>query len=319
LNDLYEIGNQISSGNFATVRLCRNKNTNVYSAVKRIDMQENSDDMIKVKKEVEILKKMNHANIIKLVEEFEMNGYFYLVMELITDGDIISTIMNSKYYSEQDVSGMVHNVMSGILYLHSINIVHRDIKMENVLVQKNRNGLKKLKICDFGLATIIANNEILKTVCGTPNYMAPEIILQVGYGNKVDVWSVGIFMYILLYGSPPFHSRSNDFNKIFENVIVGKYDLNSTTWESVSEEAKTLITMLLEPNPTNRMTAEEALSYPWVSKDQFARNINLRPTIGNKLQKYYRNSAYVMKKGNNVLANTALDKESNYFEKAQNE
>ena len=289
LNDAYDVGQKLGSGNFSTVRECKNRKNNALGCLKRIDLHKCGKDINKIHKEIEILSQLDHPNIIKLLDQFETCDYLYLVLELMLEGDVIDTIFKSRYYSEHDVSGMLHNLVSGLFHIHSLNIVHRDIKMDNLLVHKNPDGSKKLKICDFGMATKASSRKPLFTVCGTPDYMAPEVISQEGYNTKVDIWAAGVFLYILLNGIPPFQSNDGDFNTTFENIINGKYDLSSTTWEVISREAKELIPLLLEPDPNKRLIAEEILNNPWVSGEMITSNINLKETIGNRLIKLVPN------------------------------
>lgn len=312
----YDIGAKIGSGSFSSVRECLNKKTNELVALKRIDMSRCKESGLKIKKEVEIMKQLTHPNIIKFIESFETEESLYLVLEYIPNSDLINTIIDSKYYSEQDIGGVIHNLVSAIQYIHSLEIIHRDIKIENVLVLKNKNGLRKLKLCDFGLAVKINPKKRISTVCGTPIYMAPEVILQKGYDQKVDVWAVGVFLHILIIGNPPFGCQTKDFNETFDIIVEGSYDKESPDWNKISPEAKNLIELLLNPEPTKRMTAEEVLNYPWVSSDKIASQVNLRSTVGPKLQGYYNNSSYYKNDGNGVIAKTVLDKDSNYFEMA---
>ena len=319
-NKMYDVGAKIGSGTFSSVRECLNKKTNELVALKRVDLSRCRDNMPKLKKEVDLIKQLSHPNIVKLIDSFETQESFYMVLEYIPNSDLINTILESKYYSEQDIGGVIHNLVSALQYLHSLDIVHRDVKVENVLVQKSKTGMKKLKLCDFGLATKMKDKKsMLKTVCGTPIYMAPEVILQQGYDHKVDLWAVGVVLYLLTLGTPPFSSPSKDFNIIFDVIVEGNFKREGPAWNILSNEAQNLIQLLLEQEPSKRLSAEEVLNYPWVSSDKVASKFNLRATVGPKLHQYFGNNSYYKQEGNNAMAKTVFDKDSNYFEMADNE
>ena len=313
-NKNYEVGPKIASGKFSSVRECFKKNTNELVALKRIELKSCKDKEGQIKKERDILKRLNHPNIIKLLDSYETQDSLYLVLEYIANSDLITTIIKSKYYSEQDIGGVVHNLVSALQYIHTANIVHRDIKIENVLVQKSKTGLRKLKLCDFGLATEIRKGEKLQTVCGTPIYMAPEVVLQKGYTAKVDLWGVGVFLYILVTGTPPFYSQSNDINEVFNLIVKGKYEKTQEKWKNISEDAKKLISVLLNENEEKRPTAADVLQIPWVSSDKIASKFNLRNIVGPKLLDLFRGTSYLQMQGNNIAAKSCLDKDSNFFE-----
>uniref|UniRef100_A0A4W5JSX3 Protein kinase domain-containing protein n=1 Tax=Hucho hucho TaxID=62062 RepID=A0A4W5JSX3_9TELE len=158
-----------------------------------------------------ILRRVKHPNIVLLIEEMDTYSELYLVMELVKGGDLFDAITSTNRYTERDASGMLYNLANAIKYLHSLNIVHRDVKPENLLVYEHADGSKSLKLGDFGLATVVDGP--LYTVCGTPTYVAPEIIAETGYGLKVDIWAVGVIAYILLCGFPPFLVSLQQFDQ----------------------------------------------------------------------------------------------------------
>ncbi|KAJ3614312.1 hypothetical protein NHX12_017886, partial [Muraenolepis orangiensis] len=202
LLDRYQIGRVIGDGNFAVVKECVERATGKEYALKIIDKAKCSGKKHLIENEVSVLRRVKHPNIIMLMEEFNSSTELCLVMELVKGGDLFDAITSSAKYTERDASGMVYNLAGALSYLHNMSIVHRDVKPENLLVFENPDGTKSLKLGDFGLATVVKGP--LYTVCGTPTYVAPEIIAKIGYGLKVDIWAAGVITYILLCGFPPF-------------------------------------------------------------------------------------------------------------------
>ncbi|XP_023683444.1 serine/threonine-protein kinase DCLK2-like isoform X2 [Paramormyrops kingsleyae] len=263
--DKYKVGKVIGDGNFAVVKECVERATGMEFALKIIDKAKCSGKEHLIENEVAILRRVKHPNIIMLIEEVDTPTELYLVMELVKGGDLFDAITSSTKYTEQDASAMVYNLASVLKYLHSLNIVHRDIKPENLLVCEYSDGTKSLKLGDFGLATVVEGP--LHTVCGTPTYVAPEIIAETGYGLKVDIWAAGVITYILLCGFPPFRSENNLQKDLFEQILVGKLEFPSPYWDSISDSAKELIGQMLQVNVEARYTAEDVLAHPWVTDD----------------------------------------------------
>ncbi|ESO93820.1 hypothetical protein LOTGIDRAFT_228585 [Lottia gigantea] len=263
--------------------------------------------------EVAILRKVKHPNIILLVEEFETKENVYLVMELVKGGDLFDAISNSTKYTEQDASGMIYNLAGALKYLHSLNIVHRDIKPENLLVCDHGDESKSLKLGDFGLATEV--NDVLYTVCGTPTYVAPEVLAESGYGVKIDIWSAGVITYILLCGFPPFVSKNDIQEELFDQILEGKFEFIQPYWDDVSDSAKELISNMLVIDPEHRYTAEQVLQHPWVASDT-ARDEDLHDNITKKLNSHFDQDKKIKSDtaGIRLIASTALDKGSRYFQ-----
>lgn len=262
-----------------------------------------------------ILRRIKHPNVIRLIQEFDTTTDIYLVMELVNGGDLFDAISSASRYTERDASGMLHNLASALAHLHKLRIVHRDIKPENLLVYQYENGTKALKLADFGLATVVSNP--LYAVCGTPTYVAPEIILQTGYGVKVDVWAAGVIAYILLCGFPPFRSESNSQEELFDAILAGDVQFPSPHWDHVSQAAKELIADTLNMDQDSRLSAEEILQHSWLSED-VPPNRDIKTSISSKLSnlrpvdKQPSPPAEVRKRrvnsGARVLAMTSLDK-----------
>ncbi|XP_063415280.1 serine/threonine-protein kinase DCLK2-like isoform X1 [Mytilus trossulus] len=309
----YEIGKIIGEGNFAVVKECTEKKTHKQYALKVIDKEKCKGKEQMIENEVSILRKVDHPNIILLVDEFDTKDELYLVMEYVRGGDLFDAISTSTKYTERDASTMIHNLASALKYLHKLNIVHRDIKPENLLVTHHADQTKSLKLGDFGLATYC--NETLFTVCGTPTYVAPEILTEVGYSVEVDVWAAGIILYILLCGFPPFVSDTNNTEELFDKVIEGHFEFSAPYWDDVSDSAKNLINQMLDINPESRLTAEEVMSHEWIINDK-ASDSHMQVQVAKKLKKHFRrrSKASLSTAGIRLVATTPLDKASRYFE-----
>uniref|UniRef100_A0A1A7X505 Serine/threonine-protein kinase DCLK2 n=1 Tax=Iconisemion striatum TaxID=60296 RepID=A0A1A7X505_9TELE len=265
INDKYKVGKVIGDGNFAVVKECVERATGQEYALKIIDKARCCGKEHLIENEVAVLRRVRHPSIIQLIEVDETPTQLFLVMELVKGGDLFDAITSSTKYSEHDASAMVFNLAGAIKYLHRMNIVHRDIKPENLLVCEYPDGTKSLKLGDFGLATVVEGP--LYTVCGTPTYVAPEIIAETGYGLKVDIWAAGVIAYILLCGFPPFRSENNVQEELFDQILKGKLEFPSPDWDTISLAAKMLISQMLQVNVDARFTAEEVLSHPWVTDE----------------------------------------------------
>ncbi|KAM4050750.1 serine/threonine-protein kinase DCLK2 isoform 2-T2 [Anomaloglossus baeobatrachus] len=304
----YKIGKVIGDGNFAVVKECVERSTGREYALKIIDKAKCCGKEHLIENEVSILRQVKHPNIIMLIEEMDTTTELYLVMELVKGGDLFDAITSSTKYTERDASAMIYNLASAMKYLHSLHIVHRDIKPENLLVCEYPDKTKSLKLGDFGLATIVDGP--LYTVCGTPTYVAPEIIAENGYGLKVDIWAAGVITYILLCGFPPFRSENNLQEDLFDQILIGKLEFPSPYWDNITDSAKELISCMLQVNVEDRFTADQILSHPWVSDDASLGN-NMQVEVTGKLKQHFNS----LPKDNNttaavsVIMNTALDKQ----------
>jgi calcium/calmodulin-dependent protein kinase I len=261
IEKFFTLGETLGSGTFSVVRVGINKKTSEKVAIKVIDKKTLNDKADMIQSEVEILKKITHPNIVLLKDLFETPTHIYLVMELVTGGELFDRIVDRGSYSEKDASKIVRDILNSVHYLHQRKIVHRDLKPENLLfATEDANAI--IKIADFGLSTFVGNENMLKTACGTPGYVAPEVLLGMGYSFPVDLWSVGVIMYILLCGFPPFYEEN--IAVLFEQIIEGSYGFPDPYWTNISESAKDLIRHLMDVDSTTRYTAEQALKHPWI-------------------------------------------------------
>ncbi|XP_072333124.1 serine/threonine-protein kinase DCLK1a isoform X3 [Scyliorhinus torazame] len=314
----YKVGRTIGDGNFAIVKECIERSTSREYALKIINKSKCRGKEHMIQNEVSILRRVKHPNIVLLIEEMDTPSELYLVMELVKGGDLFDAITSTNKYTERDASGMLYNLASAIKYLHSLNIVHRDIKPENLLVYEHQDGSKSLKLGDFGLATVVDGP--LYTVCGTPTYVAPEIIAETGYGLKVDIWAAGVITYILLCGFPPFRGHSNDQDVLFDQILMGHQEFPAPYWDNISDSAKELITMMLQVDIEQRYSAQQLLDHPWVNDDGLPEN-EYQLSVAGKLQKHFNTGpkASNTTAGVSVLATTALDKERQVFRRRCNQ
>jgi len=258
----YEFKNELGRGAFSIVYLGVNKSTGGKFAIKVINKKDLGKDYEKnLKMEVDILKKVNHPNIIALKELFDTPEKLYLVMELVTGGELFDKIVEKGSYTEAEASQLVRKIVSAVEYLHSIDIVHRDLKPENLLLKSADNDLE-VALADFGLSKIVGQQMMMQTACGTPSYVAPEVLNASGYGKEVDMWSIGVITYILLCGFPPFYGDT--VPEIFEQIMEANFDYPEEYWGSVSKEAKDFVNKLLVVETSDRLSAPQALSHPWL-------------------------------------------------------
>ena len=214
--------------------------------------------------EVEILSQSDHPNVVRLHEIYENQEYMFLVMELMYGGELFDRIVEKESYTEKEAADTIRPIVDSIRYCHDMGIVHRDLKPENLLYETSDEHAV-IKISDFGLARFLPNDALASTACGTPGYVAPEILEGKGYGQEVDYWSIGIVLYILLCGFPPFFEEDNV--KLFETIKQGKYEFPCPFWDDISDMAKDLIAKLLVVDPKERLNADQILDHPWIKGD----------------------------------------------------
>ncbi|KAF8785151.1 Serine/threonine-protein kinase DCLK1 like protein [Argiope bruennichi] len=303
ISEKYDVGKVIGDGNFAVVYTCIDKINKTEYALKVIDKNKCKGKEHLIESEVAILRRVKHENIVQLIEEFDFENDLYLVMELIKGGDLFDAIASATKYTEKDASLMIHDLSSALYYLHCLNIVHRDIKPENLLVVEHEDGTRSLKLGDFGLAVEV--KEPLYIVCGTPTYVAPEILAETGYGLKVDIWAAGVITYILLCGFPPFVSRNNDQVELFDQILAGKYEFTKPFWDDISDSAKELITMMLQVNPDERYSAAEVLDHPWVHAD-LAHNTDMQNSVSREITMHFDHKPKLKSAGIALIAQFLL-------------
>lgn len=250
----------LGSGAFSEVFLVKHRPTGQHYALKCIKKVNSSRDR-SLENEIAVLKKIKHDNIVTLEDIYESSSHFYLVMQLVSGGELFDRILERGVYTEKDASNVIRQVLSAVKYLHDNGIVHRDLKPENLLYLTPEENAK-IMITDFGLSKM-EETGIMSTACGTPGYVAPEVLAQKPYSKAVDCWSIGVITYILLCGYPPFYEETE--SKLFEKIKDGSYEFESPFWDDISKSAKDFINCLLEKDPKKRFNCESALKHPWIA------------------------------------------------------
>jgi len=260
----YDIQKKLGTGSFAIVKKAVRKSDGKEFAIKVINKSKlNADELAVIHDEVEIMHKINHPNCVTLFEMFETKTKLYMVMELLTGGELFDRIVAKGSYSEKAASNVIKSVASAIAYLHQSGVVHRDLKPENLLYL-NKSDDSPIKITDFGLAKFRGEEkEAMHTACGTPGYVAPEVLKGEKYDKAVDLWSLGVILYILLCGFPPFYHQNT--NMLYKQIKKGEYDFPDPYWTDISESAKSLVRGLLTVDPKKRMSAKDVLAHQWIA------------------------------------------------------
>eukprot|EP00996_Jenningsia_fusiforme_P001609 NODE_2480_length_1192_cov_44.960630_g2263_i0.p1 GENE.NODE_2480_length_1192_cov_44.960630_g2263_i0~~NODE_2480_length_1192_cov_44.960630_g2263_i0.p1 ORF type:complete len:347 (+),score=61.74 NODE_2480_length_1192_cov_44.960630_g2263_i0:77-1042(+) len=269
----YELTDVVGVGTFSTVKLAKHLETGKFRAVKVIQKNDVDVKVEHLKSEVAILLELDHPNIVNLYEVGEDSTAVYLIMDLMLGGELFERICKQypMGYSELTSSEVLKKIVEGVAYLHSKGIIHRDLKPENLLYASPDDDAD-IRISDFGLAKIYREDVVVKTACGSPNYVAPEVLLnQGGYGFAVDMWSVGVILYVLLCGFCPFHHQNTA--SLFKLIGSGTFSFPSPYWDHISDGVKDLISHLLEVDPTKRYTPQQVLEHPWVRENTSVQNI----------------------------------------------
>ncbi|NXF32993.1 DCLK3 kinase, partial [Nyctibius bracteatus] len=282
----YEIGRTIGDGNFAVVKECRHCDSNQIYAMKIVDKSKLKGKEDMMESEILIIRSLSHPNIVSLIEVYETEAEIYLILEYVPGGDLFDAIIESVKFTEHDAAVMITDLCEALVYIHSKNIVHRDLKPENLLVQHNADKSTTLKLADFGLAKQVTKP--IFTVCGTPTYVAPEILAEKGYGLEVDMWAAGVILYILLCGFPPFRSQERDQEELFQIIQLGHYEFLSPYWDNISAAAKDLITRLLIVDPQKRYTARQVLQHPWIRTAGRTNSRNLQREVTINIERHFR-------------------------------
>ncbi|CAD8126270.1 unnamed protein product [Paramecium sonneborni] len=265
-NNVYSINKLIGKGNFAKVYSALKKSDQLVYAVKAFDKLKFQDiriDKPALIKELSIMRKMDFVGVIKLYEVFENDNYIFVVCEFLEGGELFNQ-MKGKAYAEKTVAIIMYRILQSIDYIHSLGILHRDIKPENLILRSKRE-MSDVVIADFGLADYYnSDGEYMFKRCGTPGYVAPELLQDKIYDYKIDMFSAGVLMFIMLSGQSPFKARS------YDEIVMKNYhcqiEFNLIKNQALSEEAVHLLTSLLEKNPDLRISSELAIQHPWFQK-----------------------------------------------------
>ncbi|XP_072355933.1 uncharacterized protein [Scyliorhinus torazame] len=260
----YLVGKMINKGSFAKVMEGLHVPTGEKVAIKVIDKKKAKQDTYvqkNMKREPRIHQMIKHPNIVQLFETLETENSYYMAMELCQGGDLMDRICEKKKLEEREVRKYTRQILSAVEHLHRHAIVHRDLKIENFLLDENNN----IKIVDFGLSNTLKNDsqELLNTQCGSPAYAAPELLAHKKYGPKVDVWSIGVSMFAMLTGTLPFTVEPFNIKQLHQKMVNGEI---SSIPPEISSGAVHVLLSLLEPDPTKRPTVREAMDEKWLNE-----------------------------------------------------
>ena len=258
----FEIIKELGSGSFGSVYLAKHKVTKAEYAIKAIDKRNktNQEEKPYFRREVEVMYKIHHPNVVKLYGHFEDNNYCYFVMEYISKGNVYNLLPTDKKkrLSTKIASSLIKDVISAVYFLHHMTppIIHRDIKPENVLLAE---GLIA-KLTDFGWSNYIEGDQKRTTVCGTPIYLAPEILEDKGHDEGVDIWCIGVLLFELVTATVPFNG--NDIDTLKENIL----NLKISWPKDINTDAKNLIMKILKKDSKDRLPLEDMLKHPFITK-----------------------------------------------------
>ncbi|KAF4028135.1 Protein kinase domain [Phytophthora infestans] len=295
VEDFYDVQTELlGRGHYATVCRGRCRRTDRAVAIKKV--KRFMTDPKRLRSEITALRRVKqHPNIVELIDVFETTREVHLVLELCTGGELFERLAEKGAYSEADCVRHVRDMASAVQYLHECGIVHRDLKPENILLSTSNEHDAVVKVADFGLAKIFAGTN-LKTKCGTWGYSAPEMISgsgsAFGYDDKVDSWSLGTVLYILLCGYHPFDPEGErSDNEMIASIKSCSFEFDDDGWGTISDEAKDLVRHLLVLDPDDRFSMTQVLEHPWIVGSSSAAALQasghpLSPTIHQELAKY---------------------------------
>lgn len=258
VREFYTIGQEVGKGAFSVVNECFHKTTGEAYAVKTI-LKDKLSECKQVENEIWVLLRCNHPNVARLYEIYETDDNLFLVMDLFRGGDLHTEVTTNGNFSEQKAHTVFTQLFTAIKYLHGNNIVHRDLKLENILLKRSDEHLL-LKVSDFGLSKILrpSNVEFMKTRCGTPAYVAPEILLGENYTSSVDIWSLGVVLYVIVFGQYPFESPH--LHEMYEKIISGQIDFPFR----ISRDLEDIIRGMLTVDPAERLSIVSIANHPWL-------------------------------------------------------
>lgn len=280
VKETYEVGRVLGHGASGKVYAVTHKMTRKVYACKVVRKNSSINDAQSMSTEIEIMKRIRHRNIVSMYELYETPKCLWIILELVDGGDLHSYLASTPNYNEVLAAKQFKQILQGLHYLHSLGVVHRDLKLANILLKEGGGSNSDLKIADFGLSALVRLDEDgydaaesskrknfrkLTDMWGTKEYFAPEVI-EMGYGPQADVWALGCVLYEMLSGFQAFPILSDDTDaKFFSRIKCAKYDLSSSMWNKISLDAKDLISKLLTIDPNQRFSASEALLHPWVT------------------------------------------------------
>eukprot|EP00879_Flechtneria_rotunda_P004238 GHRR01004486.1.p1 GENE.GHRR01004486.1~~GHRR01004486.1.p1 ORF type:complete len:457 (+),score=158.20 GHRR01004486.1:244-1614(+) len=285
LEELFILDKQIGKGAFGVVRLAKKKATSEPVAVKSISKAKLvcKEDVKDVQAEVAIMNLVaGHINVVTLESTHEDKDYVHIVMELCGGGELFDHIVEAQHFSERKAAQIFQKMVEVVNHCHELGVMHRDLKPENFLLT-SKSSDSELKLTDFGLGVFFKHGERFRDLVGSPYYVAPEV-LRKNYSHEADMWSLGVILYILLSGLPPFWGDTED--QIFKMVLKGAIDFKSEPWPRISDAAKDCVKRLLEMDPTKRATAEQILKHDWLVKEGVAVDTDMDSVVLRRMRQF---------------------------------
>lgn len=291
----------LGSGHFGIVKkaIPLNPHDKRSYAIKSIPKTQVGFNKSLLERELEHLMSVNHPNIIKFYEVFEDSHYIHIVMELCTGGELFENLVKNGRFSEAKAAKVMYCLLHAVCHLHSLGIAHRDLKPENIMLSTN-DDYAEIKIIDLGLAKKFGDDEASHTILGSSYYVAPEV-LESNYGLSCDIWSLGVILYMLLSGKPPFNGKNDE--EVIKSIKSKTYSLEGPIWEKFSTECKDFIRTLLDINPETRITAKQALENPWLELRRDEKLPQIKRSVMKRL-KHHINSNKIVKETMNILIHT---------------
>lgn len=292
LEDFYEVMERLGSGKFSDVYLAKERITDYKWAVKIIDKTRlNEAEKELLRSEIAILKLLNHPNVVEMKEVFEDKTKMYVVLELAEGGELFERIRQKRVFSEYMAYHVTKQLLETVKYLHEMGIVHRDIKPENILLSDN-SDLPTIKLADFGLSKLVPPEDTLDVPCGTLGYVAPEVLMMRRYGKEVDMWSIGVVLYLMVRGRLPFDSK--DKQTLIDKTIEAKLDFTGAYWTKLTIQGRDFLEKLLCKDGFVRLSSNQALAHSWIRNGEIVipRKIN-RQAIQEDLMKTTLTSAKI--------------------------
>jgi len=267
IKDHYKLLEELGSGAFSVVVKATHKESGETFAVKIVD--KNSTGCKEMFEEISVMALLQHQNIVNFREIFDRKDGYYVVLEFITGGELFDRIIELQRYSEKEATHVMRQALGGLKHMHERDFAHRDLKPENLLLS-SKDASATIKLADFGFSRKTSSGGDCHEMVGTPEYMAPELVAQrdrdAGYGRPVDIWALGVVLYILLSGIHPF--QMEDEEQMLNNIQAGRWRWLGSNWPKVSDAAKDLITHMMDANPATRFTVDQCLAHKWLREEQ---------------------------------------------------
>jgi len=263
--EFYQLYNVLGEGKFGVVREGVHKKTGCTVAIKMVKKEKmNNSDLEMMRSELDIMKLCQHPNIVRLLDHFENDEYIFLVMELLSGKNLNKYLVKNRFkFTEEKASNIVHQIASGLKYLHQYGVVHRDLKPDNIMLSDTSSN-PIFKIMDFGFSKVLGPNERVADGFGTLSFVAPEVLVRRPYNKQIDIWSLGVILYYILSGDLPFDDEDDNEEKIAKKTVFEEVTFPKEKWNNRSLLCIDLISKCLVKNPEKRITIDNFIDHEWI-------------------------------------------------------